>query len=177
MKFKIGDKVRIKSKEELEGIKDFTCSLNDKMKEYAGDIVEITSIDKIYSGEEFVKVKENDWSWDIRAFKLLKIDKQKLLKMPIGTKITTNAEDEDYRTAIKVRDDAFKFLEDGYQLDDYEINNDLTLDIDSDYGTRIMKVEEPTYKTIYEYEAELQEMTVAEIEKALGHPVKIIKED
>ena len=40
-----------------------------------------------------------------------------------------------------------------------------------------MKVEEPTYKTIYEYEAELQEMTVAEIEKALGHPVKIIKED
>lgn len=177
MKFKVGDKVRIKSKEELEDIKDFTCSLNEKMKEFAGDIAEISKIGKDFRDKEYARVKENDWSWDLRAFEILKVTKQELLDMPIGTKITTNAENEDYRIATKVRKDAFEFLEDMYTLNDYEINDDLTLDIDLDYGTKIIKIEKPTYETVYDYKAELREMTVAEIEKELGHPIKIIKED
>ena len=176
MKFKVGDKVRIKSKEELERIKDFTCSLNNRMKEYAGDMVEITSIDKTYNGKEFVRIKENGWAWDIRAIEEIIVTKQELLSMPIGTKIITDAEDEDYRIWIKIDDKFANNYDTDCRIDDYDINDDLTLDVDSDFGLRIVKIEKPTYETVYEMH-EIKEMTIAEIEKALGHPVKIIKED
>lgn len=107
-----------------------------------------------------------------------KITKQKLFNMPLGTVITTNAEDEDYQKWIKIDADYFINSDDSdYCLSRYDINENLTLDCDEDYGTRIIKVEEPEYRTIYNYSEEAKEMTVAEIEKELGHAVKIIKEE
>lgn len=103
--------------------------------------------------------------------------KQELLDMPAGTKIYTDAEDEDCQVWIKTLDNAFTNTE-NYSIEEDEINDDLTLDAyDDDWGTKIIKIEKPTYETIYDYSAEVQEMTVKEIEKALGHAVKIIKED
>ena len=93
--------------------------------------------------------------------------------MPVGTKITTDAEeDNEYFYTGKA------FESKDYRLKEYEINEDLTLNAeDKDNGTRIIKIEVPEYSTIYKYSTEIQEMTIAEIERKLGHPVKIVKEE
>ena len=45
------------------------------------------------------------------------------------------------------------------------------------FGNKIIEIQIPTYETIYKADKEVKEMTIAEIEKELGYPVKIIKED
>ena len=105
--------------------------------------------------------------------------KQDLFDMPVGTKIYTDAKDEDYQVWVKTSKEDFNCNYNDY-IDENDINEDLTIDedkTDEDYGTKIIKIEKPTYETIYDYSTEVQEMTVAEIEEALGHAVKIIKED
>lgn len=42
---------------------------------------------------------------------------------------------------------------------------------------KIVKIEEPTYKTIYEQQEEPKEMTLKEVCDTLGYDVKIIKEE
>lgn len=103
-----------------------------------------------------------------------KVTKEELLDMPIGIKITTDAEKDN----VYVYDGESFYNEEGC-IDECDIEDDLTLDVydEEEYGTRIIKIEEPTYSTIYDYSTEAKEMTVAEIEKALGHAVKIIKEE
>lgn len=100
------------------------------------------------------------------------LTKQELLDMPLGTKITTDQEKNNIYTRY-----AKNFFKNDLAncIAGYDINDDLTL-ADKTYGTKIIKVEKPTYETIYEHQ-EPKEMTVAEIEKALGYGVKIIKED
>ena len=61
-----------------------------------------------------------------------------------------------------------------------ELNTDLTYDDeDTEYRKNdIMKVERPTtYITVFVRKEDKKEMTVAEIEKALGYGIKIIKEE
>lgn len=102
-----------------------------------------------------------------------KLAKEELFAMPVGTKITTDAErdNEYFYTGL-----AFESKD--YRLKPYEINEDLTLNVRYESrGTRIVKIEEPEYTTIYEEKQEKLEMTLAEIEKQLGHPVKIVKEE
>lgn len=114
------------------------------------------------------------WEFDSNELEHSLLTKEELLKMPVGTKITTNAKkDNEYIY------DGEDFFNTEYCIEDTEINDDLTLDtLNEKYGTRIVKIEKPTgYETIYEYSNEVQEMTIAEIEKALGHAVKIIKEE
>lgn len=141
------------------------------MTQFAGDIVEIIKIDETWDGKEYAKVKENSWSWDLRAFETIKVTKQELLDMPIGTKITT---DRYYHNVfIKMDSDTFENGDDDI-LDECDINDDLSVDY---YGDKIIKIEKPTYETFYEYSEEIKEMTMEEIEKELGYKVKIIKED
>ena len=162
MKFRVGDKVKV--------IKEGThCQKK-------GDIVEILRIeDKSYywecpyNGRWYLKEDEVSY---------FKLTKEELIKMSVGTVITTNAEDEEYQKWIKIDNGYFVNIDDSdYYLDTYDINEDLTIDSDDDYGTRITKIEEPEYTTTYDYSKEIKEMTVAEIEKELGHAVKIIKEE
>ena len=102
--------------------------------------------------------------------------KQELLDMPAGTKIYTDAEAEDYQVWLKKIDGDF-CNEYNDTFGKYDIEDDLKLNLDvEDYGTKIIKIEKPIYETVYDSSTEVQEMTIAEIEKALGHAVKIIKE-
>lgn len=169
-KFKIGDKVRVKN--------------NCRYKHMIGMIGEVTD----FSVSLSVEVKFKNWgkghgednnNWIINNDELElveKLTKGKLLDMPVGTKITTDAEDEDYRLWIKIEDSTFILSNDDCcTIDDYEINKDLTLDADEDYGTKIIKVEEPRYTEIYADET--KEMTIAEIEKKLGYSIKVVKEE
>ena len=61
---------------------------------------------------------------------------------------------------------------------DYDNYTENLLDKDGDEIYDIMKVERPAkYKAVFIRDTEVKEMTIAEIEKELGYPIKVIKED
>jgi hypothetical protein len=174
MKFKVGDKVRVKKN--LDDIEKFVGGYTSPMGKMEGKIVTIKEQTKSLSGEPGYKIEEdgNSFIWDERAFESLnKIQtKDELLKLPTGTKITTD--NDENNVFIKIDKGVFE-NENRYHLHGYKINDDLTI-TDIDCGTRITKVEAPTYETKYEFSKEVREMTIAEISKELGYEVKIIKE-
>ena len=167
MRLKVGDKVKV--------IND--CG-NSRVTNRIGIL---KKDDKSWKPYQVYFEDIDDFYWfleDQLALVNKKITKQELFDMPIGTKIYTDTKDEDYQKWIKTSKEYFYNYESEVNLNEDDINNDLTLDFyDDDYGIKIIKIEEPTYETVYDYSTEVQEMTVAEIEKALGHAVKIIKED
>ena len=170
MRFKAGDKVRVKK--DLDEIKNFQYGYVSEMKKFEGKIVTIRKdLGDGYSIEEC-------WmNFDERAFEPIysKPTKQELLNMPVGTKIYTDAKkDNEY-----VKKGDYNFESRKYTILHEEIEDNLTLNAgnEKNYGSKIIKIEKPTYETVYDCSTKVQEMTVAEIEKALGHAVKIIKED
>ncbi len=178
MKFKVGEKVRVKK--DLDKIENFECGYMSKMKEMEGKIVTIKDIS--YE-RTWVSIEEcpNRYNYDIRAFEKIyeKPTLKKLERMPMGTKITIDREDDN--VLVKTEEDELEFysIKQNENLDRYDINDDLTIDEDwDDETTKIIKIEKPVeYETVYEYfEEEKKEMTIAEIEKELGYSVKIVKE-
>lgn len=99
--------------------------------------------------------------------------KKELFAMPLGTIIKTDK--EEHNIFIKVGENDF-CNDDIDHLEDINIEKDLTLDCIY-YGEKIVEIQKPTYETIYVADEEVKEMTIAEIEKELGYPIKIIKED
>ena len=169
MKFKVGDKVRVLQEQDL----------NENIIGKTGTIIECHSLTaEVKFDEKIDGCWGNGYKWHVNYDKLELIDykkltKDELLKLPIGTKITT---DNDVNNVfIKICEDRF-VNDDCDSLCDYNINDNLTIN-DEVLGTKIIKVEVPTYETKYDYSKEVREMTIAEISKALGYEVKIIKED
>lgn len=170
MKFEVGDKVRVKKN--LKDIKKFKWGYMPEMKSFEGKIVTIKSV-----GKESVSIEEdtNRYGWDFRAFEPIskKPTKEELFKMPIGTKITTDL--DEYNVFVKKDTDRFENnLSD--VISNYYINEDLSLNVGC-YGDKIIKIEVPTYKTVYDSSEEVKEMTMDEICKVLGYNIKIIKEE
>lgn len=169
MKFKVGDKIRAIS--DVYGQTNKAYGWTGIVTELRGEVFDAKTISGEHSdrGEMYYSLNE-------RHFELIpstKPTKAELFAMPNGTKVTTDL-DSEYNIFTKA-DDEF-ISDDGTCIDDYDINDDLTLD-DDDYGTKIIKIEKPIeYETVYDFSAEMQEMTIADIEKALGHPIKIVKE-
>lgn len=161
-KFKVGEKVRVIDDRENLRVKNKIGVLKADDKDYKPYQVYFEDIDDYF------------WFYE-HQLELVdkKPTKQELLDMPVGTKIYTDAENEDYQEFV-FDGDAFRNAR--HWLEYCEINEDLTL-INEGYGTKIIKIEVPAYETVYDYSTEVQEMTVSEIEKVLGHAVKIIKED
>lgn len=170
MEFKIGEKVKVKSLEELKKINNFLGVFISDMEKYVNDIVTIKDIDN-----KGVWFEENQWTWDIRAIEKIKITKEKVLSMPIGTKIITDAKDENYKVWTKISNEKFANCY-GYIIDDYEINKNLTLSVNEKIGTKIIEIEKPIFEKIYEA-PKIKKMTVSEICEELGYDVEIVKED
>lgn len=170
MKFKIGEKVRVKK--DLHKIEDFECGYMEEMRKLEGKIVTIKSCS---CDGAHIKECPNNYTYNIRAFEKIstKPTKKELLEMPIGTKITTDLEKNNVFTRYSNK--YFKNM-DCDCLVEGDINEDLTIKAKG-YGTKIIKIEQPEYDTFYDGLLEVKEMTVAEIEKALGYPVKIVKEE
>ena len=165
MKFKVGDKVKI------VGNSGHHIDSNPQFE--IGSIFEITSINETGLGRPYELNNMyccEEWKIELAD---KKITKEELLKMPIGTKITTDLKEDN--VFIKVYEETFSNEENGY-IYDYNIEEDLSI-TDEDMGTKIIKIEEPIYKTVYDYTREVQEMTISEIEKVLGHKVKIINNE
>ena len=163
MKFKVGEKVRIKYK--LEDIKNFKGGFVSDMKELEGKIVTIADM---WDGKAVVE--ENLWTWDLRAFEKLNIVSKDDLKN--GDIVTLRNGDrlvfvggEDF---IDLSDDNDNYLSDICDLED-----DFTHESYED--SDIIKIERPVeYTTVFKRE-EAKEMTVEEISKALGYEVKVVK--
>ena len=67
---------------------------------------------------------------------------------------------------------------DGNSYLDYDNYTENLLDKDGDEIYDIMKVERAIeYKTVFNRDTEVKEMTIAEIEKELGYPIKVVKEE
>lgn len=165
MNFKVGDKVRV--------IKAGTH------EQEIGDTGVIESIETDTIGQPYMVRMDDDedthWFYEDEIVFLInkRPTKEELLKMPIGTKITTN-KDED-NIFVKISACAFESNYDECVWDT-DIEEDLSIN-DSVYGTKIIKIEVPTYETVYDSSEEVKEMTMDEICKALGYNVKIVKEE
>lgn len=111
-----------------------------------------------------------------KKFKLVKTEKltkDELSNMPIGSKLVV---DRDlYNVFIKVGKNDW-CNDNCDHLSDRSISNDLIL-TSVFTGAKIIEVSRSKYETIYTREKDIIEMTVAEIEKALGYSIKIIKEE
>lgn len=174
MKYQIGDKVRVRN--DLKEGDSFSVHVAGKMEEYAGKIMTISNRWEC-EGSTRYELKEIDgyWVWTEDMFeKTIKPTKEELLKMPAGTTIKTD----------KVGNDSFVFdanytfisLTGGINISKSDLTNDLKI-TDRSCGTKIIEILEPTYTTVWTEETEKREMTVAEIEKELGYPIKIVKEE
>lgn len=108
---------------------------------------------------------------DKRLFYYYESSLEDIFSLPLGSKIITDK--KEHNVFIKVgEDDWCNDVSD--HLHERYLNEDLSIK-DSFFGDKIIKVEGATHDTFYE-QVKTKEMTVAEIEKALGYPVKIIKE-
>ena len=165
MKFKVGDRVRIRK--DLKKGYEYKYYVNDFMESLAGKIVEIRAVDN-----DSYQVGGLSYFWTEGMFEGLAIlTKEELLKMPIGTIIKTDLDEDNI--FVKVGENDFCNDICGH-IEDNDVNDDLSLDA---FGTKIMEIQKPTYNTIYKADEEVREMTIAEIEKELGYPIKVVKEE
>lgn len=169
MKYKVGDKVRIRSDlKETMGMDIYGVSVNSEMVKMAGKVV---TIDR--AGELDYSIKEDGYIWTDRMFEgldysLVTLGKVTLLNMPVGTKIITDKGKE-----LVYDGECFSDKDD--VIMDTMIDNDLNLIYDDmDYGTKIIEILEPEYRTVWK--EEVKKMTLKEIEKELGYPVEIVEE-
>ena len=171
MKFKVGDKVRIKK--DLKEGNSFEIYVTDGMEELAGEIVTITAANKTLVRTEYEIDKDNGfYAWTEDMFEnTTKPAKEELFKMPLGTIIKTDKEKNNVFVKVGESDFCNDICD---HIEDNHVNDDLSLEC---FGNKIIEIEEPTYQTIYKADDEVKEMTIAEIEKELGYPIKVIKED
>lgn len=138
MKFKVGDKVRVKK--DLEEGHDYKYYVDSEMQELAGRIVTIKRV-----GKESYEIEEDNrfWEWtEDMLEELKKPTKDELLKMPEGTKVITDKERNN--EFIFDGDDVFE-NEVGDYFWDTDINKDLGLE-DEDCGTKIIEIQTPKYE-------------------------------
>ena len=172
MKFKVGDRVRIRK--DLKKGDSFEIYVTDEMEELAGEIVTITQVNKSLISVRYVIDKDDGiFSWSEDMFEdLAKPTKEELFKMPIGTKITTDLEENNIFVKVGEND----FCNNDCDHIEYDnIKEDLSLDYY--YEGKIIEIQEPNYTIIYKEDKQVKEMTIAEIEKELGYPIKVVKEE
>ena len=167
MKFKVGDKVRIKK--DLSIDKTYGITVVSSMEKYAGRIM---TVSRITNFGYRLKEDNEEWHWSEDTMEIVtKPTKEELLKMPLGTIIKTDK--EGHNIFVKVGENDFCNDDCNHTGAGY-INDDLSSEC---FGNKIIEIQEPTYETIYKADTEVKEMTIAEIEKELGYPIKVIKED
>lgn len=174
-KFKVGDKVRF--------IGNVAAHINSSVLICHKD--ELIVNDILNSGDVFVSWSNNGhgpyrhytWNMATNEIELIEFTKDNLEP---GDMVTLRNGDKLILNKIRA---CFTDFEDG-ELDTgnclsnmYDVTDDL-LYIGDDRDSDIMKVERPTYHTVYERVEEKKEpkkMTVAEISKELGYDVEIVK--
>lgn len=167
MKFKVGEKVKIKKN--LKKGYDFKYYVADEMEKFKGKTVTIYSVNS-----EAYRIEEDNmnWEWTEDMLEgLAIITKEELFKMPLGTIIKTD--EKEHNIFVKVGENDF-YNDDADHIESCDVNDDLSLKY---FGNKIIEIQEPNYTTIYKEDKQVKEMTIAEIEKELGYPIKVVKEE
>ena len=177
MEFKVGDRVRIKTWEQME--KEFgvefswiacKCRFNSEMRHLCGRTATISDINDY-------KVKLTDWSddtgglyWTISTDMIELVDTSKFTKSDLQEgDIVTDRE----RCKSLFHNGALR----GRTLSIYGLTDDLK-DKEGKSDNDIVKVERPIKMEIVferKEESKIREMTVEEISKELGYEVKVVK--
>lgn len=140
MKFKIGDRVRVKKDLKYNNFYG-GVRVNEEMVNNKGKILTIIGID---NGAYLVEGSQ--WFWADEMFEKKEYTYEDLKKSPIGTKITLEKiqDKQLVKTAPnRIENDDYRFF-----IGDFEGLNT------SNYG-RIIKIEEPKYRTVYEAKVEI----------------------
>ena len=144
MKFKVGDKVKIKEK--IENYHGIGKEILSKMRE--GD--NVWTIKKISKGEkyDYYHLKEDPLCYSFGEDMLERVEYtyEDLKKSPIGTKITLEKIQD--KQLVKTAPNRIENDDYGFFIGDFEGLNT------SNYG-RIIKIEEPEYTTVYEAKVEI----------------------
>lgn len=138
MKFKVGDRVRVRKDLKYNNFYG-GVRVNDEMVNNKGKILTIIGID---NGAYLMEGSQ--WFWTDEMFESKEYTYEDLKKSPMGTKITF----KDGRTLVKTCKTKFENCED-ISLADKLVNFE-----DKYYG-KIIKIEEPTYTTVYEAKVEI----------------------
>lgn len=164
MKFKVGEKINDEryGKGRILKIKDGNSILVEFEKEN----------NSFHDGNGMGQDKHCYWVENGYFIQVIaKPTKEELFKMPIGTIIKTDREYNNVFVKVGEND----FCNDAVDHIEYnDVNDDLSLEC---FGNKIIEIQEPTYNTIHKADEEVREMTIAEIEKELGYPIKVVKEE
>lgn len=166
MKFKVGDRVRVR--------KDLKCNsfyggvrVNDEMINNKGKILTIIGID----GRTYL-MEGSSWFWTDEMFEnKVEYTYEDLKKSPIGTKITF----ENKYVLMKTKEDGDQFTDNGCKNRSIEDLKDLR---DNWFGGcygKIIKIEEPEYKTVYESKVEILDEAEKRYLKGVIRPYKTVK--
>ena len=138
MKFKVGDKVRVRKDLKYNSFYG-GIRVNDEMVNNKGKILTIIGID----GRTYL-MEGSTWFWTDEMFENKKYTYEDLKKSPIGTRLIF----ENGSVLVKTRKDRFE------NYIDYTYIEYLKKLEDNSHG-KIIKIEEPTYQTVYEYKPEI----------------------
>lgn len=142
MKFKIGDKVMVR-KNLKEGRGYGSDVFMEEMKEFRGKIV---TIDKVCKDGYYIKEDNNVWNYTDEMLEKVEYTYEDLKKSPIGTKITF----ENKEVLVKDEEDYFENVFKVREIKNLHNLKDNYLDLG-----KIIKIEEPTYETVYESKTEI----------------------
>lgn len=166
MKYKVGDRVRVRSDlKEIDDYRVYGIGTNSEMVRMAGKVVTISHV-----GSSSYRIEEYGYLWTDEMFEGYagKPSREDLLKMPVGTKIITDKGKE-----LVYDGECFSDKDD--VIMDTMIDDDLNLIYDDmDYGTKIIEILKPEYRTVWKESP--KKMTLKEIEKELGYPIEIVEE-
>lgn len=140
MKFKVGDRVKVRK--DLKNNAFYGGNrVNEEMFMHRGQILTIRAID----GKNYL-MEEDKWYWNDEMFENKDYTYEDLKKSPIGTKITF----ENGTVLVKDEEDYFENVSKSRDIANlYNLKDNY-----SSLG-KIIKIEEPEYKTVYEAKEEI----------------------
>ena len=184
MEFKVGDQVRIVELIEVDE-RDTNLKIGD-VGTFVGDSSASNCL--VRFDEEKIKNKARNWDYELKAYAMFadqieKVEDTKMTKKDLESGMVVETRGGDRHLVIK-KSGVINFMSlDGKTFfDEEDIEDDMTFPEWCDYcnimkvfagGTTLNDCRETT-DLIWERK-ESKEMTVAEIEKALGYPVKVVK--
>ena len=156
MKFKVGDKVRVRK--DLKRGFGFGIYVNHFMELLKGKVVTISRV-----REGVYEINESGCYWSEDLFEQIEFTKDNLEN---GDKVTTR----DNQILIYLNNRLKKIGDEDIYFPTSDLNDNLTEKENKDWD--IVKVERPTYEIVYERDEDRIEMTIEEVEEKYG--IKIV---
>lgn len=184
MEFKAGDQVRIVELIEVDE-RDTNLKIGD-VGTFVGDSSGSNCL--VRFDEEKIKNKARNWDYELKAYVMFadqieKVEDTKMTKKDLESGMVVEIRDGRRYLVIEKADGInFMNLDGKSRLDDDDMEDDMTFqglcdccDIMRIYRGGVTLNDCKTTKDLLWERKEPKEMTVAEIEAALGYPVKVVK--